>query len=137
MKVGGVMTNAGDLSSTRLLALRIALAVVGLVFVFGVYPLAKYWPEGWNWGQGSSSYLATIVGLYATLGVFLLFAARDPFAHRSLIWFTVWSSIVHAGVMAVQAAVDPAERGHMLGDVPALFVIGVVLACLMPRRDEA
>ena len=81
-----------------------------------------------------------VVGLYATLGVFLLIAARDPLAHRSLIWFTVWSSVVHGGVMAVQAVNDPAERGHLLGDVPALFIVAAVLALLMPRvqaRQEA
>ena len=136
MKVGSFMANAGDLSSNRLLALRIALAVVGLIFIFGVYPLAKYWPAGWSWGQGQPSYLATIVGLYATLGVFLLFAARDPFAHRSVVWITVWSSLVHAGIMAVRAAGDPAEREHLLGDAPAFLIIAIVLASLMPRRNE-
>src|SRR5262249_53772223 len=59
-----------------------------------------------------------IVGVYATLGVFLLIASRNPQANRSLIWFAVWSSVVHAGIMAVQSL--PAEhRGHLLGDVPA------------------
>lgn len=70
---------------------------------------------------------------YATLGVFLLVAARDPLAHRSLIWFTVWSSVVHALIMAGQAVADSAERGHLLGDVPALLVVAVVLAALTPR----
>ena len=117
----------------RLSYLRIALIVVGLVFVFGVYPLGRVWPSGWTWGTGHSHYLMMILGLYATLGVFLLVAARDPLARRSLIWFTVWSSVVHALIMAGQAVADSAERGHLLGDVPALLVVAVVLAALTPR----
>jgi uncharacterized protein DUF6632 len=34
-----------------------------------------HWPSGWSWGQGHSHYLMMILGLYATLGVFLLLAA--------------------------------------------------------------
>lgn len=75
-----------------------------------------------------------ILGVYATLGVFLLLAARDPLAHRSLIWFTVWSSVVHAVIMAVQAFTDAAERGHLVGDVPALLIVAIVLAALTPRE---
>ena len=119
---------------SRLSYLRIALIVVGLIFVFGIYPLGKVWPAGWTWGTEHSHYLMMIIGLYATLGVFLLVAARDPLAHRSLIWFTVWSSLVHAAIMAVQAFTDPAERGHLWGDVPALLVVAIVLAVLAPRE---
>src|SRR5262249_26126214 len=115
----------------RLLYLRIALIVIGLTFIFGIYPLGIVWPSGWTWGHGHSHYLMMILGLYATLGVFLLIASRDPDAHRSLIWFTVWSSVVHGAIMAVQAFGDASERGHLLGDVPALFLIAIVLAALM------
>ena len=78
--------------------LRIALIVVGLIFIFGIYPMSIVWPSGWTWGHGHSHYLLMIIGVYATLGVFLLIASRDPLAHRSLIWFTVWSSLAHAAV---------------------------------------
>ncbi|BCO38292.1 hypothetical protein BMW24_009965 [Mycobacterium heckeshornense] len=121
-------------NNTRsLVPLRIALVVIGLIFIFGIYPQTLLWPSGWRWGHGSSHYLAMILGIYATLGIFLLFAARNPFAHRSLIWFTVVSSVVHAGIMAAQAIGDSAERGHLVGDVPALLVVAVVLTLLMPR----
>jgi hypothetical protein len=73
---------------TRLFHLRIALIVFGLIFIFGIYPLGILWPSGWTWGQGHSHYLMMIIGIYATLGVFLLIASRDPNAHKSLIWFT-------------------------------------------------
>jgi hypothetical protein len=75
-----------------------------------------------------------ILGVYATLGVFLIIASRNPLAHRSLIWFTVWSSVVHAVIMAIQAFGDPMERGHLAGDVPALLIVAVVLAALTPRE---
>ena len=123
--------NAAD----RVKFLRIALIVVGLVFLIGVYPLTILWPAGWAWHDaGQSPYLQMILGIYATLGVFLLIASRDPLANRSLIWFTVWSSVVHGGIMAMQSIVYPEHRGHLLGDVPALLIVAVVLALLMPRR---
>ncbi|WP_024442531.1 MULTISPECIES: DUF6632 domain-containing protein [unclassified Mycobacterium] len=122
---------------TETTPLKVALTVVGLIFVVGIYPLTVLWPAGWAWGHAgadSSHYLVMILGMYATLGVFLLFAARDPLAHRSLIWFTVASSVVHAAIMTAQAIGDPAERGHLAGDVPALVIVALVLALLMPRR---
>ncbi|WP_099025347.1 DUF6632 domain-containing protein [Mycolicibacterium palauense] len=118
-------------------ALRVALVVTGAIFVFGVYPLTEVWPAGWSWGHGSSHYLMMIIGVYATLGVFLVLAARDPLANRSLIWFTVVSSVVHAGIMAVQAVSDEAERGHLVGDVPALLIVAAVLGVLMWRVEAA
>ena len=122
---------------TRLSYLRIALIAVGLISIFGIYPLGLIWPSGWTWGHGHSHYLYMIVGVYATLGVFLLLASRDPLANKSLIWFTVWSSVVHGGIMTIQAIEDPMERGHLIADVPALFIIAIVLAALMPRGKGA
>jgi hypothetical protein len=115
----------------RPLYLRVALIVFGLTFIFGIYPLSLVWPSGWTWRHGHSHYLMMILGLYATLGVFLLIASREPDAHKSLIWFTVWSSVVHGAIMAWQSFDDPAERGHLIGDVPALFLIAIVLGALM------
>lgn len=78
-----------------------------------------------------------IVGIYATLGVFLILAARDPLANLSLIWFTVWSSAVHGGIMAVQAVTQAEQMGHLAGDVPALFIVAIALAILTPRSQLA
>jgi hypothetical protein len=122
------------MSQIRLLYLRIALVVFGLVFIFAVYPLTVLWPSGWTWGEGHSHYLMMIIGVYATLGVFLLLAARSPEAYASIIWFTVWSSVVHGGIMALQALADPGERGHLIGDVPALLLAAIILGALAPRR---
>ena len=119
--------------SSRTTALRIALIATGAIFIFGIYPLGIVWPSGWTWGHGHSHYLTMIIGVYATLGVFLLLASRDPDAHRSIIWFTVWSSVVHAAIMAIQSFGDAAERGHLIGDVPALLVVALALGLLAPR----
>jgi len=113
--------------------LRIAIVVIGLFGIFGFYPLTIVWPSGWACGHGHSHYLLMIIGVYATLGVFLLTSSRDPYANKSLIWFTVWSSVVHAVIMGVQGLTDVAERGHLVGDVPALSLVAIVLAVLMPR----
>jgi len=122
-------------TADRVKFLRIALIVFGLIFLVGVYPLTIVWPAGWAWHQtGQSLYLQMILGIYATLGIFLLNASRDPLANRSLIWFAVWSSVVHGGIMAMQSIVYSEHRGHLLGDVPALLIVAVVLAFLMPRR---
>ena len=115
----------------RIKYLRIALILVGLVFMFGIYPLSIVWPSGWSWGQPES--LQMILGIYFTLGVFLLLASRDPLAHRSLIWFTVWSSVAHGAIMGAQSLAMSQHRGHLWGDVIALLAVAVVLALLTPR----
>jgi hypothetical protein len=123
---------------TRIRFLRVALIVFGLIFLVGVYPLMMaWWPSGWRWNPNQPEYEQMILGVYATLGVFLIIASRNPLQHRSLIWFTVWSSLVHGGIMAVQAMNMPAEHGHLLGDIPALLLVAVVLAVLMPRGASA
>ena len=96
------------------------------------------WPSGWSWHQGApyqSEYFMMIVGVYATLGVFLIRASRNPMAHRSLISFTVWSSLVHALIMAVQG-MGPMNQGHLMGDVPALILVAVVLTVLMRGAEH-
>lgn len=118
-------------------ALRVVLVVVGIIFIFGIYPMSIVWPAGWIWHAGGRSmYLEMILGVYATLGVFLLLASRRPLQNLSLIWFTVWSSVVHGGIMAVQALQFPEHRGHLLGDVPALLLVAVVLAVLTVRAEK-
>jgi hypothetical protein len=134
-------TEGVAMNQPRLAALRIVLIVVGLIALFAIWPLMVLWPSGWAWHTGHSDYPMMIVGIYATLGVFLLIASRNPMRHLSLIWFTVWSSIVHGVIMAVQSfgAGEHGERhlGHLLGDVPALFIVAIALAVLTPRSSNA
>lgn len=106
--------------------LKIVLVVLGLLFCAAVYPLmlmAKQDPA-----------LAMMMSLYATLGVFLLLASRNPPAHRSLIAFAAWSSFAHASVMAVQAYLGLIARRELLG-VATFVVIGVALTALAPAKQ--
>lgn len=122
-------------NQTRIRYLKIALRVFGLFLIVGLYPLMNWiWPDGWAWEPRQTKYEQMIQGIYATLGVFLVLAAKDPLANRSLIQFTVWSSIVHAGIMAAQAGHDHAERANLMGDVPALFAMAFILWWLLPKR---
>jgi hypothetical protein len=119
-------------------ALKVVLVLVGLIFLLGVYPLMMFlWPSGWRWQPNQPEYEQMILGIYATLGIFLLLASRNPAAHRSLIAFTAWSSLVHGGIMAVQAFRNPGEHGHLLGDVPALLIVWAALVVLAPAKEPA
>ena len=112
----------------RMQMLTIALYAVGAIFIVGIYAMMVWiWPAGWAWEPRQPEYEQMIMGVYATLGVFLIRAAKDPVAHLSLIWFTIWSCLVHGAIMTVQATVDPMERANLLGDIPAIFLVAVVL----------
>lgn len=116
-----------------------ALRLFGVVFCL-IYPLAMIWPSGWAWHEGSpasNDYYLMIVGVYAVLGVFLFRAASNPAANASLIWFAVWSSIVHALIMAWESLRTPMQHGHLLGDVPALLLVAIVFTVLMKREAKA
>src|SRR5882672_2135067 len=121
------------MSPRRLQALRISLVAIGSVCM-ALGPLMLLWPTGWRWEPHHAHYEQMMVGIYFTLCVFLLRAAREPLRHLSLIWFAVWSSIVHGSVMAVQALSGSQHHGHLLADVPAMFIAAAVLGTLTPRR---
>jgi uncharacterized protein DUF6632 len=113
-------------------ALKIVLVVVGLLFVAAVYPILMF-----LWQPHPAEAAETMMmSVYATLGVFVLLAARNPSAHRSLIAFTAWSSFAHAAVMVVQSFQMPDERVHLLIGVAALAVIGVALILLTPAEPS-
>jgi hypothetical protein len=115
--------------------LRLALRVFGFIFLL-IYPLGLIWPSGWIWHQGEGIYyLQMIAGIYVVLGIFLIIAANNPAANRSLISFTAWSSAFHALIMAVQALSDHHETGHLMGDVPALVLVAAVLWYLSPTKQ--
>lgn len=116
----------------RLKVLAFALRAIGAFAIFGFYPLTVLWPSGWVWHSEQSEYLVMIMALYATLGLFLIIAARSPKDHLSLISFTIWSSIVHGGVMAVQSLLEQRHIHHLYGDVLVLFAAAAVLGFLVP-----
>ena len=98
--------------------------------------LMRIWPEAWMWEPRQPEYEQMLIGVYVTLGVFVLLASRDPLRHLSLIWFTAWSSLVHGGIMLVQALRDPTERANLVGDIPALLLVGIGLILLTPRAKD-
>ena len=106
-------------------ALKVVLVVVGLIFCGLVYPLTVFAQQ--------EPALAMMLSVYVTLGIFLLLAARDPPASRSLIAFTAWSSFAHAALMMVQASRKLIARGELWG-VAALVLIGVALIALAPGK---
>ena len=117
--------------------LKIFLIITGIFFIIGIYPMMNIIaPESWGWTPRQSEYEEMIIVIYATLGVFLILAAKNPSEHRSLLWFTVWSSITHGGIMAYQAITshEGHEHANLFGDVPALFAVAIVLWFLMPKR---
>ena len=121
----------------KLKYLSVALYAFGIIFIVGVPAMMMWiWPSGWGWTPSQPEYEQMIMGVYATLGVFLILAAKNPLAHASLIWFTVWSSIVHGGIMLGQAIVDETDRTNLLGDVPALFLVAIVLWYFMPNKAD-
>lgn len=120
---------------TREKYLKPALLIFGLVFLL-FYPLTIYWPAGWQWHPAQPEYEQMIAGVYGTLGLFLLFAARRPQAASSLVRFTAWSSLVNGGILAYQAFRDPAEQSHFFGEVPFFLIVFIVLFILMPRQEE-
>src|SRR5246127_3594245 len=107
-------------------ALKVVLVVVGVIFCAAIYPLILMVKQ--------DPALAMMMSLYATLGVFLLLASRDPSAHRSLIAFAAWSSFAHAGLMSLQALLNMIARRELIGS--AVFaVIGIALIALAPEKQ--
>jgi drug/metabolite transporter superfamily protein YnfA len=107
-------------------ALKVVLVLVGLLFSAGIYPLMVFVRQ--------DPALAMMMSLYVTLGIFLLLAARNPSANRSLIAFTAWSSFAHAAVMAVQAFRNLIPHRELVG-VTFFVVIGVALIVLAPAKS--
>src|SRR5437660_4766379 len=112
-------------------ALKVVLVVVGLLFSAGVYPLIMMVKQ--------DPALAMMMSLYATLGVFLLLAARRPSEHRSLIAFTAWSSFAHAALMAVQAFLNLIRRRELMGVVVFILICValIVVAAAMQSTERA
>jgi hypothetical protein len=108
-------------------ALKAVLVLVGLLFSALIYPLIMFVRQ--------EPAVAMMLSVYVTLGIFLLLAARNPSANRSLIAFTAWSSLAHAALMAVQAFRNLIQRGELLG-VAVLVIIGVALIVLAPAKQS-
>ena len=114
-------------------ALKIVLALVGLLFSAAIFPVIGGLRDPAHSDTGDTM----MMGLYFALGIFLLIAVRNPSAHRSLIAFAAWSRFAHAVVMSALAFEIPSERAGFLGGSAVLVVIGVALIALAPRKKSA
>jgi len=118
---------------TRERALKVVLVMVGLFFTAAAYPAIMGLHNPVNSDTGDTMQMA----IYATLGIFLLIAARNPSAHRSLIAFAAWSSFAHAAIMGTLGFEIPELRTGFLITSAILIVIGIVLIALAPAKLSA
>ncbi|MFS1526409.1 DUF6632 domain-containing protein [Microbulbifer sp. 2304DJ12-6] len=128
-------TRFGYNSFTRVKYLIIAMRVVGLFFIFAIYPLMEWvWPEGWGWIPPQHEYEHIIIGMFATLGVFLVLAATNPIANIILVWFTIWLNLVYATISLLMAVGDETGEQNLIGDIPLQYLIAGVLWYLIPKN---
>ena len=111
----------------RRVVLQLLLRGAGLFFIFGLLPTARLWPEGFGWRPPHPAFEHMIIAIYASLGVFLLLAARNPERYKPIIDFTIVSSLAHAGVMAIHVAQSSQNTLHWFTDIPALILLAFAL----------
>ncbi len=112
-------------------ALKVVLVLVGLLFSAAIYPAFGGLRDPAHSDTGDTM----MMGLYFTLGIFLLIAVWNPSAHSSLIAFAAWSSFAHAAVMSVLGLEIASERVGFLVGSAVLVVIGVALIVLAPGKQ--
>ena len=122
------MNNLSILSNT--------LRIFGLAFIF-IIPIMKLdLFGGWVWSPAQWEYELMIQGIYMTLGIMMIISAKNPVRNSMFIWFVVWSSVVHAVIMAYQAAIAADEMGHFIGDIPVLIILALLLGYSLKKAEE-
>ena len=122
------MNNLSILSNT--------LRIFGLAFIF-IIPIMKLdLFGGWAWSPAQWEYELMIQGIYMTLGIMMIISAKNPIKNSMFIWFVVWSSVVHAVIMAYQAAIAADEMGHFIGDIPVLIILALLLGYSLKKAEE-
>ena len=122
------MNNLSILSNT--------LRIFGLAFIF-IIPIMKLdLFGGWAWSPAQWEYELMIQGIYMTLGIMMIVSAKNPVKNSMFIWFVVWSSVVHAVIMAYQAAIAADEMGHFIGDIPVLIILALLLGYSLKKAEE-
>ena len=122
------MNNLSVLSNT--------LRISGLAFIF-IIPIMKLdLFGGWAWSPAQWEYELMIQGIYMTLGIMMIISAKNPVRNSMFIWFVVWSSVVHAVIMAYQAAIAADEMGHFIGDIPVLIILALLLGYSLKKAEE-
>lgn len=120
----------------RRVLLRSVLGAAGAFFIIGLYPASRLWPEAFGWSPAHPAFERMITSIYASLGLFLLLAARRPERYLPIIDFTIVSSFAHGLVMAVDAIHEPENRLHLFTDIPALLLLAAVLWGLRGRATS-
>jgi hypothetical protein len=113
-------------------AFDVLIVVTGLLFLGGLYPVVMYLLRPGNEPPGDTMMLS----LYVTLGVFLLLAARNPSAHRSLLAYAGWANVAHATVMVLMAIHPGSDRKGLLLASAIFGSIGIALIALMPATSS-
>ena len=122
------MNNLSILSNT--------LRIFGLAFIF-IIPIMKLdLFGGWAWSPAQWEYELMIQGIYMTLGIMMIISAKNPVKNSMFIWFVVWSSVIHAVIMAYQAAIAADEMGHFIGDIPVLIILALLLGYSLKKAEE-
>ncbi len=122
---------------SNLLLLRTTIAAWVVMGFFGIPALVFFDVfGGWRWPPYNAIYDQMIVSIYLAVGFCALRALRRPWQHTSFLWFVVWSSFAHGGVMLFHALHDPAHRGHLAGDV-WILAGGLVLGIALRRAETA
>ena len=112
------------------------LRIFGLAFIF-IIPIMKLdLFGGWAWSPAQWEYELMIQGIYMTLGIMMIISAKNPVRNSMFIWFVVWSSVVHAVIMAYQAAISADEMGHFIGDIPVLIILALLLGYSLKKAEE-
>src|SRR5438105_15845810 len=114
-------------------AVKVVLVLLGLFFAAGIYPLMTTVRSAWQANNEDAAPM--MLSLYVTLGVFVLLAARNPSANRSLIAFTAWSSFAHAAVMTVMAVHVTSTPESLLMYCALISIIRVAPKLLAPANE--
>jgi len=111
-------------------SLRVAIFSWGVMGLIGIPLFVLIDPlGGWKWVPHNSIYDQMIVSIYVVLGMFCFLSLLEPLKHSRFLWFVVWSSVAHGGVMLFHAANVQVHRGHLLGDV---WILAGAIALAVP-----
>jgi hypothetical protein len=114
--------------ASRERTLKIILVVLGVAqFATSAYSFVGAWMR-----LPRSIATPMLESVMMTLGVFLMLAARNPPAYRSLILYGGWANIAHATVMALMAIPVATQRVELL--IPAALAAagGALLLAFAP-----
>jgi len=112
------------------------MIVFGLLFLLGPTLYILLMPDAYRWAPYSQPYEHLTIALYASLGICLLIASKDPPSHIIIVDFTILSSILAGAAMTYNALFGDGEMIHLFLDIPLLYLIALVLILLYPRKQK-